>query len=166
MDLNCGASQCIYYILLTVVGVIVAILILDVLLYFSYSYFIVRRYYSTDLALWKKKQLSKFGAGGGYIGQKWEEVYPPDEKMQMSSFTANTDSLFGLDAGEVYTCKKPCNGTSDDTFWSKVSAPSKINKLAASDDSLWVITADGTLMFKHVYREMDKVKVKVKVKAV
>jgi hypothetical protein len=148
MDLNCGTSQCLYYIFLTIIGVIGAAVLLDILLYFSYSYFVVRRYYSSDLEQWKKRELSKYGAGGGYIGQKWEEVFAP-EGMKMTSFAANTDSIFGIEKGEVYTCKKPCNGTSDDTFWTKVSAPSKIDKIFASDNGLWAISADGTPLSKN-----------------
>ncbi len=146
MDFNCGTSQCIYYIMLTVIGVIAATIVLDILLYFGYSYFTVRRYYSSDIAQWRQRELAKYGSGGGPIGSKWEEVYAPDEDVKMTYLTSNTDSIFGIENGEIYTCKKPCDGTSDDTFWTKVATPSKVKYVAASDTELWAVSTDGTRM--------------------
>jgi hypothetical protein len=148
MDFNCGTSQCIYYIMLTVIGVITATIVLDILLYFGYSYFTVRRYYSNDIAQWRQRELAKYGSGGGYIGKNWEEVYAPDEKMKMTYLTSNRDSIFGIESGEIYTCKKPCDGTSDDTFWTKVATPSKVKQIAASDTELWALSTDGSRMVK------------------
>jgi hypothetical protein len=134
--------------MLTVLSVITATIVLDLLLYFGYSYFTVRRYYSNDIAQWRQRELAKYGSGGGYIGKNWEEVYAPDEKMKMTYLTSNKDSIFGIEKGDIYTCKKPCDGTSDDTFWTKVDTSSKVKQIAASNTELWAISTDGSRMVK------------------
>lgn len=148
MLLDCNLSQCLTHCALTAISVIVFTITLDIILYFAYAYFTVRRYYSSDLISQRNVELAKYGydsSKAGKVGTKifqWKEVFPPADNnannIRLKTVTVNDKWIWGTTAeNDIYMCKKPCNGTSEDTFWYK--APGKATEIAANNKMLWSV---------------------------
>ncbi len=147
MLLNCNLSQCLTHCALTAIAVIVFTIVLDIILYFAYAYFTVRRYYSSDLKSQRDTELAKYGytvrSNTGSIGTKtfqWKEVFPPADNnadnIPLKTVTVNDKWIWGTtERGEIYMCKKPCDGTSEDTFWYKI--PGQLRQLSANNNIIW-----------------------------
>jgi hypothetical protein len=149
MQLNCELSQCITHCALTAIGVIVFTIILDIILYFAYSYFIVRKYYSGDLFRKRNRELARYGYfEPGTAGADWKEIYPPiDAKSQdvvFNSIAANDNWIWATAKNDdIYVCKKPCDGTSKETFWHQF--PGKLRQISTNNGSVWGVNRDDSV---------------------
>jgi hypothetical protein len=143
MQIDCELSQCITLCALTAIGVIVGTIILDIIIYFAYSYFIVRRYYSSDLASLRDKSLARYGYyPPGSTGADWREIFPPvDENTKdvvLKSISVNDNWVWGIsENNDVYVCKKPCDGSTEDAFWHTV--PGKLQQISVNNNAVWGI---------------------------
>jgi hypothetical protein len=137
MDSNCGLNKCLFNCFLTVIITIAAIGILDLVLYLGYAYFNVQKYYAKDLKRWRNKELSKYGDTPG-----WEEIAPPSESIKARQITGNNNNIWTVATdGNLYTCKKPCDGTDEDTLWRKYDG--NLAQLSATNSGIWGVSRDN-----------------------
>ena len=144
MQLTCGNKECLYYIILTVIAIIATVLTIDLLGYFLYSYLYVEKYYAVDLKDWRDRELEKYThIAPGQPGSAWSEIKSPvQEKIKF--VTGNREWMWGLnDKKEIYTCKKPCNGETNDHIWRKI--PGKLSHVSVGND--YIFGADGYSYF-------------------
>jgi hypothetical protein len=139
MDSNCGLNKCLFNCFLTVIITIAAIAILDVVLYLGYAYFSVQQYYSRDIKRWRDRELAKYGE----VTEGWNEINPPSESVKPNVLAGNSTNLWTVATdGSIYTCKKPCDGTDDTSFWRKYEG--SLVTLSATDKGLWGVASDNT----------------------
>ena len=141
MDSNCGLNKCLFNCFLTAVITIAAIAVLDLVLYFGYAYFNVQKYYARDIKRWRDKELTKYGAN-----PVWDEIAQPSDTFKASALTGNSRNIWSLQTdGNMFICKKPCDGTDDLTFWRKYEGPSSAtSQISVSDTGIWGVSKDSS----------------------
>jgi hypothetical protein len=123
---------------------------LDILIYFAYSYFIVRRYYAADLARQRDKSLVRYGYyPPGSAGAEWREIYPPvDEKSNdvvFKSIAANDNWIWATAMNNaVYVCKKPCDGSTEEAYWHQFPGGANLSQISVNNSSVWGVKDNVT----------------------
>jgi hypothetical protein len=149
MELLCDLPHCIKHCAITFIAVIVVTLLLDMALYFAYSYFTVRRYYSSDITQWRNRSLARYGYyAPGTTGSDWTEIYPPvddDSKdAVLKSISVNDNWVWATAANDdVFVCRKPCDGSTQDAYWHL--APGKVRQVSANNKTVWGVDANDVV---------------------
>jgi hypothetical protein len=146
MILNCDFSHCISHCAITAIVLILFTFALDIILYVSYAYFKVRRYYSLDITQWRNRSLARYGYyEPGTTGGDWNEIYPPvddnSKDAELRSIAVNDNWVWATSVNnDVYVCKKPCDGSTADAYWRLV--PGKLRQISANNNAVWGVAGD------------------------
>jgi hypothetical protein len=139
MEIECGVTSCIPYILINASLVIVGTILLDIILYFLYGYLYVEKYYSYDLIQQRDKQLAKYDYyPPGSLGSNWSEMFPPVSQT-LKSIANNDVWVWGTNTkNQAYVCKYPCEGEDPDSMWRSIP---KLNlkKIVLTNKGVWAI---------------------------
>ena len=137
METTCNLSKCAFYSILTAIGIIVLVILVDVILYSLYSYYYVNKYYADDLKELMKKQLKKHThIAPGQPGSSWSEFHPPVDQT-LNYIDGNDEWLWGLTKKNTYVCRKPCNGKTDDHIWRNLNNKVKLSEISVGNNYVW-----------------------------